>query len=160
MAYFSTIGARRYHFDDLKTLMAKATPERSGDCLAGIAAVDAQERMAARLALSDLPLNTFLKEALIPYEDDEVTRLIIDSHNARAFAELSSLTVGAFRDWLLMADSKALARIALGVTPEMAAAVSKLMRNQDLILVAAKCHVFATRPQPLILWRSRRRQIA
>jgi len=141
MAYFSTIGARRYHFDDLKTLMAKATPERSGDCLAGIAAVDAQERMAARLALSDLPLNTFLKEALIPYEDDEVTRLIIDSHNARAFAELSSLTVGAFRDWLLMADSKALARIALGVTPEMAAAVSKLMRNQDLILVAAKCHV-------------------
>jgi ethanolamine ammonia-lyase large subunit len=141
MAYFSTIGVKRYQFDDLKTLMAKATPERSGDCLAGIAAFSAEERMAARLALADLPLDTFLKQALIPYEQDEVTRLIIDSHDHGSFAELSSLTVGGFRDWLLMADSAALARVAAGITPEMAAAVSKLMRNQDLILVASKCRV-------------------
>jgi ethanolamine ammonia-lyase large subunit len=141
MAYSSTIGVKRYQFDDLKTLMAKATPERSGDCLAGIAAFSAEERMAARLALADLPLDTFLKQALIPYEEDEVTRLIIDTHNQKSFSELSSLTVGGFRDWLLMADSASLARVAAGITPEMAAAVSKLMRNQDLILVASKCRV-------------------
>lgn len=141
MAYFSTIGARRYRFDDLKTLMARATPQRSGDCLAGIAAESAEERMAARLALADLPLDTFLQQALIPYEDDEVTRLIIDGHDRAAFAELSSLTVGGLRDWLLSADGAALSRVAAGITPEMAAAVSKLMRNQDLILVARKCRV-------------------
>lgn len=141
MAYFSTIGVQRYRFDDLKTLLAKATPERSGDCLAGIAAQTAEQRMAARLALADLPLSTFIEQALIPYEQDEVTRLIVDSHDLAAFAELSSLTVGGFRDWLLAADSSALSRVAPAVTPEMAAAVSKLMRNQDLILVASKCHV-------------------
>jgi ethanolamine ammonia-lyase large subunit len=141
MAYFSTIGVQRYRFDDLKTLLAKATPERSGDCLAGIAAQTAEQRMAARLALADLPLSTFIEQALIPYEQDEVTRLIVDSHDLAAFAELSSLTVGGFRDWLLAADSSALSRVAPAVTPEMAAAVSKLMRNQDLILVASKCRV-------------------
>ena len=141
MAYYSTIGARRYRFDDLKSLLARARPERSGDFLAGIAAASAEERVAARMALADLPLSVFLEQALIPYEEDEVTRLIVDSHDALAFRELSSLTVGSFRDWLLSADSVALTRIAPAVTPEMAAAVSKLMRNQDLILVAAHCRV-------------------
>ena len=141
MAYYSTIGARRYRFDDLKSLLARASPERSGDFLAGITAASAEERVAARMALADLPLSVFLEQALIPYEEDEVTRLIVDSHDALAFRELSSLTVGSFRDWLLSADSVALTRIAPAVTPEMAAAVSKLMRNQDLILVAAHCRV-------------------
>ncbi|WP_028535968.1 ethanolamine ammonia-lyase subunit EutB [Paludibacterium yongneupense] len=143
MAYFSSIGVKRYRFDDLKTLMARATPERSGDCLAGVAAESAEERMAARLALADVPLSTFVEQALIPYESDEVTRLIMDSHDRAAFAEIASLSVGELRDWLLgdAADSAALARVAPGLTPEMVAAVSKLMRNQDLILVAAKCRV-------------------
>jgi ethanolamine ammonia-lyase large subunit len=123
--------------------MAKATPARSGDYLAGVAAASAQERMAAKMALADLPLRTLLQQPLIPYEQDEVTRLILDEHDAAAFAPISHLTVGDFRNWLLSeaADSATLARVAPGITPEMAAAVSKLMRNQDLILVAKKCHV-------------------
>jgi ethanolamine ammonia-lyase large subunit len=143
MAYLQTLGVRTYRFDDLKSLMARATPERSGDQLAGIAAQTAEERMAARLALADLPLVTFLREALIPYEEDEVTRLIVDTHDAGAFAPVAHLTVGAFRDWLLSdeATTDALAALAPGLTPEMTAAVSKLMRNQDLILVARKCSV-------------------
>ncbi|WP_341899433.1 ethanolamine ammonia-lyase subunit EutB, partial [Ferrovibrio terrae] len=132
-----------WRFADLKTLMAKATPPRSGDRLAGIAADSAEECVAAKMALAELPLATFLSEALIPYEEDEVTRLIIDSHDAAAFAEISHLTVGDFRDFLTsdQCDSATLSRIAPGITPEMAAAVSKLMRNQDLILVARKCRV-------------------
>ena len=143
MSWTHTLGGRVHRFDDLKTLLARATPERSGDVLAGIAAESAVERMAARLALAELPLATFLNEALVPYEDDEVSRLIIDSHSAAAFAPVAHLTVGDFRDWLLgsAANSEALARLAPGLTPEMAAAVSKLMRVQDLMLVAKKCHV-------------------
>ncbi len=143
MGYRVAIGTRSYLFSDLKELMAKATPPRSGDRLAGLAAESMEEMMAARMALADLPLRTFLHEALIPYETDEVTRLILDSHDAVAFAPVSSLTVGAFRDWLCseVATTEALARLAPGITPEMAAAVSKLMRNQDLILVARKCRV-------------------
>ncbi|MBI3144987.1 MAG: ethanolamine ammonia-lyase subunit EutB [Pseudogulbenkiania sp.] len=143
MAYTHTIGARRYSFPDLKTVMAKATPERSGDRLAGLAAESAEERVAARMLLAELPLKTFLTEALIPYEADEVTRLIVDSHDAAAFAPVAHLTVGDFRNWLLSdaADSATLAALAPGLTPEMAAAVSKLMRNQDLILAAKKCRV-------------------
>ena len=143
MAHAHTLGGRVYRFDDLKSLLAKATPERSGDQLAGIAAESAEERMAARLALADLPLAAFLREALVPYEADEVTRLIVDTHDAGAFAPVAHLTVGDFRDWLLSdaATSDALAALAPGLTPEMAAAVSKLMRNQDLILVARKCGV-------------------
>ncbi len=141
--YRSTLAHQSYHFPDLRSLMAKATPARSGDYLAGIAASSAQERMAARMALADLPLRTFLQQPLIPYEQDEVTRLILDEHDALAFAPISHLTVGDFRNWLLSeaADSATLARVAPGITPEMAAAVSKLMRNQDLILVAKKCRV-------------------
>jgi ethanolamine ammonia-lyase large subunit len=143
MAYEHTLGRRVWRFDDLKTLLAKATPERSGDQLAGIAAGSSQERMAARLALADLPLKVFLQEALVPYEDDEVTRLIIDRHDAAAFAPVAHLTVGGLRDWLLSeaATSEALPALAPGLTPEMAAAVSKLMRNQDLIVAARKCRV-------------------
>ncbi len=143
MGYRVAIGTRSYLFSDLKELMAKATPPRSGDRLAGLAAESMEEMMAARMALADLPLRTFLHEALIPYETDEVTRLILDSHDAVAFAPVSSLTVGAFRDWLCseLATTEALARLAPGITPEMAAAVSKLMRNQDLILVARKGRV-------------------
>ena len=143
MSWTHTLGGRVHRFDDLKTLLARATPERSGDVLAGIAAESAVERMAARLALAELPLATFLNEALVPYEDDEVSRLIIDSHSAAAFAPVAHLTVGDFRDWLLgsAANSEALARLAPGLTPEMTAAVSKLMRVQDLMLVAKKCHV-------------------
>jgi ethanolamine ammonia-lyase large subunit len=143
MAYRSQIGVRGYVFDDLATLLAKATPPRSGDALAGIAAVSAEERVAARLALAELPLSTVLETPLIPYEDDEVTRLIVDTHDATVFAPLRSTTVGGFRDWLLSdaADGVALTALAPGLTPEMVAAVSKLMRNQDLILVARKCRV-------------------
>ncbi len=143
MPWAHTVGGTRYVFDDLKTLLARATPERSGDQLAGIAARSAAERMAARWALADLPLQHFLTEAVVPYEADEVTRLIVDTHDAAAFAAVAHLTVGGFRDWLLSdaADSAALAALAPGLTPEMAAAVSKLMRHQDLMLVARKCRV-------------------
>lgn len=143
MGYRVAIGTRSYLFSDLKELMAKATPPRSGDRLAGLAAESMEEIMAARMALADLPLRTFLHEALIPYETDEVTRLIVDGHDAAAFAPVALLTVGEFRDWLCseVATTEALARLAPGITPEMAAAVSKLMRNQDLILVARKCRV-------------------
>ena len=143
MAYSYSIGATRYRFDDLRTLLAHATPLRSGDVLAGIAAADATERVAAQMALADLPLHTFLQETVVPYESDEVTRLIVDSHNGAAFAPIASLTVGEFRDWLLSdeVDGETLAAAASGITPEMAAAVSKLMRLQDLVAVAAKCRV-------------------
>jgi ethanolamine ammonia-lyase large subunit len=143
MTYRIIAGGTLWTFADLKTVMAKATLLRSGDVLAGLAATSAEERVAARMCLADLPLKTFLNEALIPYENDEVTRLIIDRHDTAAFAPVSHLTVGAFRDWLLTpaADAQALAKLAAGITPEMAAAVSKLMRNQDLILVAKKCRV-------------------
>lgn len=143
MAYQYTIGVHTYQFVDLKEVMAKATPARSGDFLAGVAAETYAERMAARMCLAQVPLKTFLQELLIPYETDEVTRLIIDTHDEQAFAEISHLTVADFRDWLLLdsTDSATLKRVSAGVTPEMAAAVSKLMRNQDLILVAKKCHV-------------------
>ncbi len=143
MQYRYAAGVHTYQFTDLKDLLAKATPARSGDYLAGVAAETYAERMSARICLADLPLKQFLEEPLVPYEDDEVTRLIFDNHNQRAFAEIGSLTVGGFRDWLLSdaADSTTLSRVAPGITPEMAAAVCKLMRNQDLILVARKCHI-------------------
>ncbi|GAB2840519.1 ethanolamine ammonia-lyase subunit EutB [Pseudoduganella ginsengisoli] len=137
------VGSRSYGFRDLKDLMAKATPARSGDYLAGVAATSAEERVAAQMTLAALPLGAFLNDVLVPYETDEVTRLIIDSHDERAFAPLRHLTVGDFRNWLLSdeADEAALACAAPGITPEMAAAVSKIMRIQDLILVAKKCRV-------------------
>jgi ethanolamine ammonia-lyase large subunit len=143
MAYRVSAGGQSYAFADLRELMGKATPPRSGDRLAGLAADTMQEMMAARFALADLPLATFLNEALVPYEADEVTRLILDTHDAAAFHPVRSLTVGAFRDWLCgeAATPAALSALAPGITPEMAAAVSKLMRNQDLILVARKCGV-------------------
>lgn len=143
MTYQTSLGQQRYVFNDLKTLLAKATPLRSGDCLAGVAAHDEQERVAAQLTLAEVPLKTFLQECLIPYEDDEVTRLIIDEHDADAFLPVSHLTVGDFRNWLLSdeATSQSLKKLAPGLTPEMVAAVSKLMRIQDLILVARKCEV-------------------
>ncbi|SAL10859.1 ethanolamine ammonia lyase large subunit [Caballeronia terrestris] len=140
MTYHETIGARTYRFDDLKTLLAKASPLRSGDQLAGVTAATEEERVAAKMALADVPLRTFLNEAVIPYEDDEVTRLIVDDHSPEAFAPISHLTVGDFRNWLL-ADSTgtdALVGVTAGLTPELVAAVSKLMRNQDLILAAKK----------------------
>jgi len=141
--YTHIIGARSYQFADLKDLMAKATPARSGDYLAGVAASSAEQRVAAQMTLASLPLRTFLQQSLIPYERDEVTRLIIDTHDARAFATVQHLTVGDFRDWLLSdeADELALSALAPGITPEMAAAVSKIMRVQDLILAAKKCRV-------------------
>ncbi|WP_445487164.1 ethanolamine ammonia-lyase subunit EutB [Rhodopseudomonas sp. RCAM05734] len=143
MIYRQTVGAHSFVFDTLRDLLAKATPPRSGDRLAGIAAATAEQMIAARMALADLPLTQFLQETVIPYEDDEVTRLIVDSHDAVAFAAVSSLTVGGLRDWLLSdaATPAVLQKLATGITPEMAAAVSKLMRNQDLILVAKKCQV-------------------
>jgi ethanolamine ammonia-lyase large subunit len=143
MIYRHAIDATTYVFDNLRDLLAKATPPRSGDRLAGIAAQSAAQMIAARMALADVPLRQFLDEAVVAYEDDEVTRLIIDSHDAAAFAPIASLTVGAFRDWLLSdaATASVLQKLARGITPEMAAAVSKLMRNQDLILVSKKCEV-------------------
>ena len=143
--YSRTVGDRRYTFPDLKSLLAKATPARSGDRLAGLAADGAEERVAAQMALADAPLQTFLDEAVVPYERDEVTRLILDSHDATAFAPVAHLTVGDFRDWLLDygTDSVTLSALAPGLTPEMAAAVSKIMRIQDMVLVARKCRVVA-----------------
>ncbi|WP_138993513.1 ethanolamine ammonia-lyase subunit EutB [Larkinella sp. C7] len=163
MAYRCTVRNFTYHFDDLKMLLAKATPLRSGDQLAGVAAQTAEERVAAQMALADLPLTTFLNEAVIPYETDEITRLILDTHDANAFAPIKSLTVGELRNYLLSdeVDAPTLTNLQPGLTPEMVAAVSKLMRNQDLITVSAKCEVitrfrdtiglkgrFSTRLQP------------
>jgi ethanolamine ammonia-lyase large subunit len=141
--YKYVLGQRTFEFKDLKDLMAKATPARSGDRLAGVSAENAEQRAVAQMLLAELPLKTFLNDLLIPYEIDEVTRLIIDDHDLVAFSLISHLTVGDFRNWLLsdLATPEILAQVRPGITPEMAAAVSKIMRNQDLILVAKKCHV-------------------
>jgi len=141
--YVTNFGGETYRFDDLKAVLACASARRSGDELAGLAAESDAQRVAARAVLADLPLKIFLQEPLIPYKTDEVTRLIFDSHDAAAFAPVAHYTVGGFRDWLLSydADTAALTRIAPGLTPEMVAAVSKLMRNQDLIAVSRKCSV-------------------
>ncbi|MEA5428268.1 ethanolamine ammonia-lyase subunit EutB [Arcicella lustrica] len=161
--YQTNIRNRNYHFPNLKTLMAKASPLRSGDELAGVAASTAEERVAAQMALADVPLKTFLTEHLIPYEEDEITRLIIDTHDEKAFTLISHLTVGDFRNFLLeeSTDTLTLKALQKGLTPEMVAAVSKLMRIQDLVTVASKCEVitrfrntiglkghFSTRLQP------------
>ncbi|MFI6404920.1 ethanolamine ammonia-lyase subunit EutB [Streptomyces sp. NPDC050548] len=139
--YTSTLGGHRYRFGSLARLLAAASPERSGDRLAGLAAESAQERVAARWALADVPLTAFLAEPVIPYETDDVTRLIVDTHDAGAFAAVGGLSVGGFREWLLAADSAQLAAVAAGLTPEMVAAVSKLMGNADLVAVARKVRV-------------------
>ncbi len=163
MSYSFKVRNITYRFADLKMLLAKASPHRTGDVLAGICAETYEERVAAQIALADVPLKTFLNEAVIPYESDEITRLIIDGHDTAAFDQISTLTVGEFRDWLLTdeVDTEVLKAIATGITPEMAAAASKLMRNQDLIAAAKKCEVitqfrntiglkghFSTRLQP------------
>ncbi len=143
MSFAIDLGGTRYRFADLKALLAAASPLRSGDVLAGLAAADMRERVAARHLLADLPLRAFLDEALIPYEADEVTRLIVDSHDVAAFAPVAHLTVGGLRDLLLSetVDGAMLATLAPGLTPEMVAALSKLCRNQDLIAIAAKTRV-------------------
>ncbi len=143
MSYRLTLGGTTHVFRDLKTLLAKATPLRSGDQLAGLAAASAEERVAAQMCLADVPLTRFLEEPLIPHEEDEVTRLILDRHDRAAFEPIRGLSVGQFRDWLLRyeTDTATLTVLAPGLTPEMVAAVSKLMSNQDLILVAAKARV-------------------
>ncbi|CAM4176828.1 Ethanolamine ammonia-lyase heavy chain [Pedobacter westerhofensis] len=163
MSYQHTIRQRVYQFRDLKDLLAKASPLRSGDTLAGICAISYEERVAAQITLADVPVKNFLNEAIIPYEEDEVTRLIIDSHDQEAFKLIAHFTVGELRDWLLsdQAGTAVLNQLKTGLTPEMVAAVSKLMRNQDLITVAKKCEVvtrfrntiglpgrFSTRLQP------------
>ncbi|MGW7209353.1 ethanolamine ammonia-lyase subunit EutB [Streptomyces sp. NPDC054837] len=141
MSYTSTLGGERHRFDSLARLLAAASPERSGDHLAGLAATSARQRVAARWALAEVPLTTFLTEPLIPYESDDVTRLILDTHDTAAFAPVAGLTVGEFREWLLTADAPALTAVAPGLTPEMVAAVSKLMGNADLVAVARKVRV-------------------
>lgn len=143
--YSISVGAQRYRFPDLKTLLAKASPARAGDRLAGLVADSEQQRVAAQMTLAETPLQRFLDEALVPYERDEVTRLIIDSHDVTAFAPVAQLTCGEFRDWLLdyATDAAMLSELAPGITPEMAAAVSKIMRIQDMVLVARKCRVTA-----------------
>jgi ethanolamine ammonia-lyase large subunit len=143
VGYAETIGGTRYVFPDVRTLLAKATPRRSGDLLAGIAAADATERVAAQRALADLPVRALVDNPVVPYEADEVTRLIVDGHDANAFAPVAAMTVGELRDWLLSdaADIPTLAGLVPGLTPEIVAAVSKIMRLQDLVGVAAKCRV-------------------
>ncbi len=143
MSFRQQVGLTTYAFPDLKTLLARATPARSGDRLAGLAAATQEERVAARMALADLPLSAIVDDPPIPYETDEVTRLILDRHDAPAFAPIRSMTVGDFREHLLSpaCDAAHLAALAPGITPEVAAAVSKLMRNQDLVAVARKCRV-------------------
>lgn len=163
MKFSHTVNGVNYQFDELKLLLAKATPLRSGDQLAGLAACSEVERVAAQMALADLPLKTFLSETVIPYEDDDITRLIVDGFDPQSFAPISALTVGGFRDWLLdyRTTNKEISEIKDGITPEMVAAVSKIMRNQDLILASSKCRVitqfrttigeqgrFSTRLQP------------
>lgn len=143
MRYRQIVAQQQYQFADLKTLMAKATPLRSGDQLAGVAAQDATERVAAQITLADVPLKNFLNETVVDYETDEITRLIIDEHRADLFAPIAHFTVGDFRNWLLSEDAttEKLQQLAAGLTPEMVAAVCKIMRNQDLIYVASKCEV-------------------
>ncbi|SDG05363.1 ethanolamine ammonia-lyase subunit EutB [Pseudomonas abietaniphila] len=143
MSFSHSIGGMVWRFDSLRELMAKASPARSGDFLAEVAATSDAERAAAQMALAEVPLKRFLNEALIPYEEDEVTRLIVDTHDLAAFSVVSHLTVGGFRDWLLgdEATEASLKALAPGLTPEMAAAVSKIMRVQDLVLVAQKIRV-------------------
>jgi ethanolamine ammonia-lyase large subunit len=147
MPYAHTVAGVRYTFSSLAELLARATPTRSGDQLAGICAASSQQRVAAQMALADTPLKHFLNEAIIPYETDEITRLILDTHSPEAFAPISTFTVGELRDWLLSDDATPtltqdrLAILAPGLTPEMVAAVSKLMRLQDLVLVARKISV-------------------
>ena len=141
MPYAHTLAGTRHVFDDLRTLLARATPFRSGDALAGLAATSAAERVAAQMALADVPLATILAEPVVAYETDEITRLIVDTHDIVAFAPVATLTVGEFREFLLAAEPQTLAALRPGLTPEMAASVSKLMRLQDLIAVAAKCRV-------------------
>jgi len=141
--YTTRSGSTSYRFHSLREVMAKATPRRSGDVLAGVAAASAEEGVAAKMVLADVPLKQFLTEMVIPYEQDDVTRLIMDEHDTAAFAPVSHLTVGGFRDWLLSeaVDAHVLTRLSPGLTPEMVAAVSKIMRNQDLILAARKASV-------------------
>lgn len=143
MAHHQTVGTTRYFFEDLKDVLARASPFRSGDALAGVAARDGAERVAAQRALADIPLKAFLTESVTPYESDDVTRLLLDGHDRQAFGTVAHLTVGELREWLLsdVADAGTLAGLAPGLTPEMVAAVSKLMRLQDLVLVAGKCEV-------------------
>jgi ethanolamine ammonia-lyase large subunit len=143
LAFHSDLAGTRHSFADLSVLLARASSRRSGDELACVAASSDAERVAARYALADLPLHAFLDQAVVPYEQDEVTRLIIDTHDQAAFAPVAAMTVGELRDWLLSdaASETALAVLAPGLTPEMVAAVSKLMRNQDLIQVSRKCRV-------------------
>ena len=143
MSFSSTIQNFTYRFDNLKTLLAKASPFRSGDAMAGLAAESYEERVAAQIALADVPLKNFLLDAIIDYDSDEVTRLIFDTHDAEAFSPVAHFTVGELRDWLLSdeADTTTLQLLANGLAPEMVAAVSKVMRNQDLIAVAQKCEV-------------------
>ncbi|UXP31676.1 ethanolamine ammonia-lyase subunit EutB [Reichenbachiella agarivorans] len=163
MKYQHTVGGFNYVFSDLKAVLAKATPEKSGDVMAGLAAQSEKERMAAKLVLADIPLKHFLEEIIIPYEEDDVTALIVDTWDQQAFESLSHLTVGGFRDWLLAyeTDGDRIKQVNLGLMPEMVAAVSKIMSNQDLILVASKIRIvtkfrntlglkghFSTRLQP------------
>jgi len=163
MKYYQTVGSFAYSFDDLKTVLAKATPEKSGDRMAGLGAESEKERIAAKLVLADIPLRTFLDEPIVPYEEDSVTRLIIDSHNEVAFSPVAHMTVGGLREWLLAyeTDGDLINQVGPGLMPEMVAAVSKIMSNQDLILVASKIRIvtrfrntlglkghFSTRLQP------------
>jgi ethanolamine ammonia-lyase large subunit len=143
LGHAHVIGGTRYRFSDLRTLLARASPARSGDVLAGVAAETASERVAAQSALAEVSLCAFLEEPVVPYEADEVTRLILDTHDRAAFAPVAGMSVGEFRDFLLSpaASEAVLAGLAPGITPEMAAAVSKIMRLQDLVAVAAKCRV-------------------
>lgn len=146
MQYSYMLGKKTYCFKNLAELMAKATPHRSGDELAEVCAVSSQERVIAQMCLAQIPLKTFLEQLLIPYEDDEITRLIIDEHDLKSFEPVSHLTVGDFRNWLLSdsTTTEVLQSIKNGLTPEMVAAVSKIMRNQDLIIVAKKCEVISS----------------
>lgn len=161
--YRTQLSNHIYNFDSLRTLLAKASPFRSGDVLAGVVATSYEERIAAQIALSNVPLKNFINEVVIDYEKDDITRLIIDSHDATAFLPIAHLTVGGFRDWLLSSEAtnEIIHQIKNGITPEMAAAVSKIMSLQDLILVAQKIEVvtqfrttvglkgrFSTRLQP------------
>lgn len=142
MIYTAFIKGKNYRFPDLATLLAKASPRRSADELAGIAAESEFERAVAQKILADVPLQHFLDQPLIAPEVDEVSKLILEQHDAKAFTAIQSLTVGEFREWLLAGEHD-LSAMAFAFTPEMVAAVSKIMRNQELIAVASRCQVIS-----------------
>lgn len=139
----TTIRGERFVFDDLRDLFARANEPKAGDQLAGIAAQSMRERAAARRVLADLSLREIVDHPVIDPTQDEVSRLIVESHDREAFAAIADFSVGQFREWLLddSTDGEAIAAVRAGITPEVAASTARLMGNLDLMVAASKVRV-------------------